>query len=297
LGVFHPAHTDRSLSLAPGAASAKYSLRVLVVEDHPVNREVVRRMLEKRGHLVVMVNDGAHGVSEWRKGSYDVILMDVQMPVMDGATATRCIRAEEKIRGGHIPIIALTAHALKGADKECLACGMDGYISKPLRKEAFLRMVESFASANFKNQVAAKSKPGTAQPPATTQYSLSAKQSSTGTAASDEPLIQLETMAKLAGHDAGLQQKILKLCADVLSAKLPQLNRAMNKGDRATIERIVHYLRGSLGMLGLPSLIKIGEDIESHYEDLGAQAWRQRCEEFRVLLCRIDHELRQLKAA
>jgi CheY-like chemotaxis protein len=219
------------------------------------------------------------------------------MPVMDGATATCQIRAEEKIRGGHIPIIALTANAMKGAEKECLACGMDGYISKPLRKEGFLKAVEMFASAEFKNQLAAKTKQQAAQPLAMSQYTLSVKRRSTGTGGNGEPLIRLETMAKLVGPDVGLQQKILNLCTEVLSIKLPQLNRAINKGDRATIQRLVHYLRGSLGMLGLPALVKIGEDIECHYEALGVDVWQQRCEEFCALLGRIDQELRQLHAA
>ncbi|HVU38398.1 MAG TPA: response regulator, partial [Opitutales bacterium] len=123
---------------APRAARC---LRVLVAEDNPINREVARNHLSRRGHVVVTVNDGEQAVNEWRKGGYDVILTDIQMPVMDGPTATRRIRAEEKVHGGHIPIIAMTAHALKGVEEECLSYGMDAYVSKPLRREHFIALV------------------------------------------------------------------------------------------------------------------------------------------------------------
>jgi len=260
------------------AKLAERSLRVLVVEDNPINREVARGLLDRRGHLVVTVNDGAQGVAEWRKGNYDIILMDIQMPVMDGPTATRRIRVEEKADGRHIPIIALTAHAMKGTEEECLAYGMDGYISKPLQRDLFIKMVEDLASDEFK-------------------IKTMAKHLTTEAVSEDEPLIQLDKMAELVGDDTEMQQKILGLCLEALSAKMPQFDRALSKGDRDSVKRIAHYLRGSLGMLGLPQLIKIGEDIECRYDVLGEQAWLQRCEEFRALLQRLDRELRQLNAA
>ncbi|RMH78188.1 MAG: response regulator, partial [Calditrichaeota bacterium] len=109
-------------------------LSVLLAEDNPVNRRLAVRMLEKLGHRVEVAENGKEAVEKWRQGKFDVILMDVQMPEMDGLEATRCIRREEDQTGGHVFIIALTAHAMKGDRERCLTAGMDGYLTKPLKK-------------------------------------------------------------------------------------------------------------------------------------------------------------------
>ena len=108
--------------------------RVLLVEDNAVNQKVACRMLEKIGYRVDVAGDGAAAVKAWESGRYDLILMDCQMPIMDGYEATRTIRAAEAEAQDdkRIPVIALTAHAMKGADEECFAAGMDGYLSKPI---------------------------------------------------------------------------------------------------------------------------------------------------------------------
>jgi CheY-like chemotaxis protein len=105
--------------------------RVLLAEDNPVNRLVATRLLERQGWIVTAVENGRDAVEAHARESFDIVLMDVQMPVMDGFEATGAIRAVE--RGTRIPIIALTAHAMKGDMERCLAAGMDGYVAKPLR--------------------------------------------------------------------------------------------------------------------------------------------------------------------
>jgi two-component system sensor histidine kinase/response regulator len=113
-------------------------LKILLAEDNHVNQKVAVGMLEKRGHSVTVAENGKEAVAAFiRQGErpFDVILMDVQMPEMDGFEATALIRAEEKETGGHVPIIALTAIAMKGDREKCLEAGMDGYVAKPLRAE------------------------------------------------------------------------------------------------------------------------------------------------------------------
>jgi two-component system, sensor histidine kinase and response regulator len=120
--------------------------RVLVVEDNPVNQKVALKILEKLGHRVTLTDSGAAAIAELEQNRYDVVLMDCQMPEMDGFEATASIRAlEQSVRGSRrIPIIALTAGAF-GSDREkCLAAGMDGYLTKPIAVDVLARTVRAF---------------------------------------------------------------------------------------------------------------------------------------------------------
>jgi signal transduction histidine kinase/CheY-like chemotaxis protein len=117
-------------------------LRILLAEDNPVNQKVAARLLQNRGHWVRIAADGIEAVAAFDAEAFDVVLMDAQMPGMDGFEATRVIREKEKSRGGHIPIVALTAHAMSGDCERCLASGMDGYASKPIRAEDLFAEME-----------------------------------------------------------------------------------------------------------------------------------------------------------
>ena len=111
----------------------KRHYRILLAEDNGVNQTLAVRLLEKRGYVVSVAGDGLAAVEALKNGEYDLVLMDIQMPGMDGFEATAAIRAREKINGGRIPIVAMTAHAIKGDEEKCLAAGMDGYVSKPIQ--------------------------------------------------------------------------------------------------------------------------------------------------------------------
>jgi CheY-like chemotaxis protein len=128
------------------------SLRILVAEDNAVNQLLVLRMLEKRGHRVVVASNGREALAAIEKGVYDLVLMDVQMPEMDGIEATVAIRKKEKEQGGgsHQAIVALTAHAMKGDEERCKAAGMDGYLTKPIRPQELNSLLERYAAAKVK---------------------------------------------------------------------------------------------------------------------------------------------------
>jgi two-component system, sensor histidine kinase and response regulator len=119
-------------------------LRVLLVEDNRVNQLLAKRMLEKRGHRVVVAENGREALEEITKGSFDLVLMDVQMPEMDGLETTAAIRAKESGNHAHLPVIALTAHAMKGDREKCLAAGMDGFLTKPIRPQELDELLESY---------------------------------------------------------------------------------------------------------------------------------------------------------
>lgn len=116
-------------------------LRILLVEDHVVNQKMATLMLQKKGHSVVVASNGIQAVEKYRSGNFDLILMDVQMPEMDGLQATRIIRAYEKETGERIPIIAMTAHAFKRDEEACLEAGMDAYVSKPISRTVLFETI------------------------------------------------------------------------------------------------------------------------------------------------------------
>jgi two-component system sensor histidine kinase/response regulator len=142
--------TRRSLN------DAKKSARILLAEDNAVNRTLAIRLLEKRGYMVTVAANGREALAALEKEDFDTILMDIQMPEMDGFEATVKIREKEKSTGKHVPIIAMTAHALKGDEERCIEAGMDGYVSKPIRTSelyaALERTVKKEAGSDPENE-------------------------------------------------------------------------------------------------------------------------------------------------
>jgi two-component system, sensor histidine kinase and response regulator len=134
--------TRHSLREGRSFAAAR---RVLVAEDNVVNQQLARRLLEKRGHQVVVAQNGREALEALGRHSFDLILMDVQMPEMDGFEATATIREREKISGSHLPIIAMTANAMKGDRERCMAAGMDAYVSKPVDSRELFEAIEKLA--------------------------------------------------------------------------------------------------------------------------------------------------------
>ncbi len=131
-------------------ASGYHSLvgrRILVAEDHPVNRKLVTRLLEKRSVVPTLAHDGNEVLRALESDTFDLILMDVQMPGMDGLQTTRAIRQRELEQGGHVPILAMTAHAMDRDRERCLKAGMDGYLSKPVSAEELYRAIEEVLAA------------------------------------------------------------------------------------------------------------------------------------------------------
>ena len=146
----------RTKSIAPGSATSfkdrraaekVTSLNILLAEDNAVNQRLATRLLEKRGHRVTLANNGQEAIALAEQTSYDLVLMDVQMPLVDGLEATRTIRVREKQTGTHQPIVALTAHAIKGDQERCEEAGMDGYLAKPIRPEELDAVLQRYMAA------------------------------------------------------------------------------------------------------------------------------------------------------
>jgi CheY-like chemotaxis protein len=127
-------------------AGARTIKRVLLAEDNAVNQKVAVGILSKRGHHVTVVETGRAAVAAVAAEAFDIVLMDVQMPEMDGLEATAAIRAQERLSGRHVLIVAMTAHAMRGDRQRCLAAGMDDYLPKPLNAKMLVQLVEGTAT-------------------------------------------------------------------------------------------------------------------------------------------------------
>jgi len=127
-----------------------HRIRILLAEDNVINQTLAVRLLEKHGYSVTVAPDGQAAVGAFQTGVFDLVLMDIQMPGMDGFEATAAIREREKLTGGHIPIVAMTAHALVGDQQKCLASGMDGYVSKPIRTSELFATIERMLGDKLK---------------------------------------------------------------------------------------------------------------------------------------------------
>jgi signal transduction histidine kinase/HPt (histidine-containing phosphotransfer) domain-containing protein len=144
LATLSPGMVEEPRAGLPGQrpAVAGRPLRILLAEDSPVNQQVAVGLLQLRGHTMVVAGNGKEALAALEKDRFDVVLMDVQMPEMDGFEATAAIRRKEWATGTHVPILAMTAHALKGDRERCLAAGMDGYLTKPVRAESLYQALE-----------------------------------------------------------------------------------------------------------------------------------------------------------
>jgi PAS domain S-box-containing protein len=214
--------------------SPRRSLRVLVAEDNAVNRKLVVTLLQKRGHNVRAVEDGRAAVKAVERSatdSYDIVVMDVQMPVMSGLEATRAIRDSEDPNAPRLPIIALTAHAMQGDRQRCLDAGMDGYLPKPIDVDDLISTVERFGSG----RVAA----------AQTQTAQTEEQT--------DEIFDEQSALGYTGGDRALLQEIIEVFRKDYPQSLRRLDRAVARRDAEALRMTAHALKGSIATVGSPA--------------------------------------------
>jgi CheY-like chemotaxis protein len=220
-------------------ASGQPALRILLVEDHPVNQTLALRLLEKEGHTVVIAGNGKDALDKLPSaGPFDLALMDIEMPEMDGFETTAVIRQRERQTGAHLPIIAMTAHALKGDRERCLAGGMDGYVSKPIRTE------ELAAAINGLLGEAVAAGPGV---PA----------GDNGAALVD----RAKALEYVAG-DERLLRELVDLFARDCPGLLTELDEALARGELPRLRRLAHTLKGSLELFGARAAFEAAWTLE-----------------------------------
>jgi len=215
-------------------------LRVLLAEDHPINQKVASRMLESLGHEVAIVGDGRAAVAAAGSGVFDIILMDVQMPEMDGFEALAAIRLAEGRTGHHIPIVALTAHAMAGDRERCLEAGFDDYLSKPIQ------------AAGLRAALGRLDGPGPARP------AEGPGEPRDGPLAFDRP----EALECLGG-DEDLLAEVLGLFLDDCPRLAAEIRAAIGAGDSASLKRLGHTVAGVAGNLAAPEVVASARRLEA----------------------------------
>jgi CheY-like chemotaxis protein len=232
-------HTGADISPQPGAAATR-KLRVLVAEDNKINQQFARMLLTKAGHAVTIADNGEEAVAAVRAADYDVVLMDVQMPILDGIEATRHIRALAPPKNA-VPIIAVTAHAMTGAREEYLASGMDGYLSKPLDPSALLRLLDDYA--------------GSAPP---------AAQAAATPAPACDTIFDPDSIAALEKYlPPSSIRELLAMFVDQIDSQIAPLRSAAAARDLDPLGREAHSLAGSAGNIGISRLSLLARELEA----------------------------------
>jgi PAS domain S-box-containing protein len=228
--AFAPGPAEDATDTPPvrsGLPPAARALRVLVAEDQEVNQRLFARMLEVRGHEAVTASTGQEALDRLAAGSFDAVLMDVQMPEMDGLTATALLREREAGTGRHVPVIALTAYAMTEDRDRCLAAGCDEYLSKPVRKEDLYRVLEGL----------------------------------TGTAAPAGPPAEPPEETPQANGEGQFLRELGSLFFEHWPGQLAELRAAADAGRAERVRQIAHALKGTLAVIGAADASEVAREL------------------------------------
>jgi len=258
--------TDGLGAASPPARPGSRSLRLLLAEDNPVNQLLALRLLEKRGHAVTVVGNGRQALEALRNHSFDLVLMDVQMPDMGGLEATAAIRDREKQTGGRIPIVAMTAHAMRGDRDRCLEAGMDGYLAKPIQPAELFNTIETLVRP-------ARPEEAPPQP--------------------SGALDQDRLLARVEGNFE-LMTDLVNLFLSESPAMLSRVRQAVEAGDARALERAAHSLKGALKSLSAGPAAEAAFRLETIGRGGGLDQAEAAFAELRQQIDRLEQELRHL---
>ena len=239
---------DRSASPVAGTRATRQGRQILLVDDYAVNLEVARRHLEAGGHAVALARNGREAIDAFRSGGYEIIFMDIQMPVMDGIEATRSIRALENGRGtaARIPIVALTAHAVREYIDACLQAGMDDYLIKPVFRQDLLDKVSRWTDGDGSaaSRATAECEPAAAPP------------------APAEPMDFARALAEFEGNREFLMGLLERFLENV-QAQLGTIRDALNRADAEILRREAHAIKGGAANLAASELSSAAAELEN----------------------------------
>jgi signal transduction histidine kinase/CheY-like chemotaxis protein len=208
----------------PSGPEPRARFQILLAEDNLVNQRIAQRLLEKHGHVVVVANNGLEALARYQLARFDIVLMDVQMPEMDGFAATAAIRKLQEANHTRVPIVAVTTHAMKGDRERCLAAGMDGYVTKPIRPTLLFAEIERLTRKHS---------------PATTP----------GGAPINGTVLDKVSLVEVVDGDIEFLRELTRLFGEETPHLLADIGQAIESSDRALLQRAAHTLKGSAGNL------------------------------------------------
>ena len=255
--------------ILPSWKPASRALRILVAEDNIINRAVATGILEKQGHSLVHAANGREALRAFKDATFDLILMDVQMPEMDGLEATRRIREIEQSNGHRTPIVAMTAHVMTGDRERCLAAGMDDYVSKPLRKEEILKLLAKISSGSA---------------------SSSSSDLRATTKEEDEVpalLYSHEQLLERCDGDEELMEKLILLFTENTPQILDSIRASVANHDADALAASAHKLLGSLGAFGAARARALTSQLEE-------QGRRAELEGAKAKLAELEREIEKI---
>jgi CheY-like chemotaxis protein len=239
-------------------AARRFRGKVLLVEDNAVNQKVAQRFLERLGCEVELTENGEQCIRAWERGRFDVVLMDIQMPVMDGYTATRLIRERECI-DRRTPIVALTANAMTGQLERCLSAGMDGLLTKPIAIERLREVLDRYAVAVREDEVLAE----------TEVAALVA-------APAQPPAVDVAQLAELAGEDREFVQSVVMSFEKSMAQLLATMHAAASHGEAQQLARAAHQVKGAAANLHATVLSSLAADLEANAKTLSQAQMQER---------------------
>ncbi len=273
----------KTMAPAPPARepSTAFPLHILLAEDNPVNQKLAMTLLEKAGHRVSLATTGADAVTRWREGEVDLILMDVQMPVLDGLEATRQIRQQEQKTGTHVPIVAMTAHAMTGDRERCLQAGMDDYLSKPIHRPELLAVLARQGA----NRAAGRSE---------RQPARESERKRTRAMAANEVLDKAEFLSRLEGDEQLLRELIEAFLAES-GPLLQEVSEAVTSQDAVGLERAAHKLKGTVSMFGSRAATQAALGLETMGRDRDLGHSGEGLAELAEQMAALEKALRELR--
>jgi CheY-like chemotaxis protein len=269
-GLAADAETTPARSEVPRPA-ARPGLRILVVEDNEFNQELAVNLLRKWGHAAVLAGNGKAALAAWESEPFDLILMDVQMPDMDGFAVTGAIRAKERALKTHVPIIALTAHAMKGDRERCLAAGMDAYASKPIRAAELSEVISQLLSSGGEG---AKESPSPRGPQAA--------------------VFDLDAALAAVGGDRAFLRKIVDIFLTQCPKLLREVRDSVLRGEGAALERSAHKLQAMVGSVAAQRAYKAALRLEELGRTGEVAGFRQAFPELEDAVSRLQEALAEL---
>ena len=263
-------HAEQPLVTRHTLRESRRSLHILLAEDNEVNQKLALSLLKKRGHSVVVANNGREALAALARETFDLVLMDVQMPEMGGLEATAEIRKREEGTGKHVPIVAMTAHAMKGDRDKCIQSGMDAYVTKPIQTRDFFATIESV----------------TANTPFTPEFPGRPLQRKSQIGSFDTAA----ALERVEG-DMMLLKEVVSLFFEDCPKLLSDIREAINRSDARSLERAAHKLKGSVGNFSASAAFDAAFALEKMASEKDLTHVHEACRGLEAEIARLEPDL------